>query len=435
MNTMLRYLIVLCAVLLPVSTKVFVTSLIPELYEYAREFSSLFLYGIDVVVLMMMGVFVLRRRSLTYTHNSTTALLILFIISILISVGYVSNAEYSLFVGVHIIVAIIMAYVIASSLVEKIISSRVFYVAIGISATMQGLIACAQFYYQRSVGLWMLGESVITPLTTGIARVDIGGIRFLRVYGTLPHANILASFLVMGIISLAYVYLTASQEEKKTRLMSLTGLFITMVALVLTFSRSGWLVGLFSVGMMVGYGLWKKELRRTTMRFVCAMTVSSVAIVFILWWAIMPRAGFAKGEVSVSHRVIYNRIGLSLIENHPLGVGVGNQVLQGAQEGLYQKETLTQPWLWQPVHNIYILIASELGIVGFLIFIALLFSVVRAISIHDANIMWALFLVLSQLAMGVVDHFPWDLHAGRLMFWASFGILMGLVARSQHRPL
>ena len=435
MNVMLRYLIVLCVVLLPISTKVFVTSLVPELYEYAREFSSLFLYGIDVVVIIMMGVFILRRRSFAYIQNSTSALLVLFITSILISLGYVRNVEYSLFVGVHSIVAIIMAYIIASSLTEKIISPRVIYIAIGISAVIQGLIACAQFYYQRSIGLWMLGESTITPLTTGIARVDIGGVRFLRAYGTLPHANILASFLVMGIISLAYIYLTTSKEERKTRLVSLVGIFITMVALVLTFSRSGWLVGLFSLGIIVGYGLWKKELRHATARFMCTLIISGVAILFILWWAIMPRAGFSKEEASVNHRLIYNRIGLTLIEHYPQGVGIGNQVLRGAEEGLYQKETLTQPWLWQPVHNIYILIASELGVVGLLLFIALLFSAMRMISIHDTHGMWALFLVLSQLTMGLVDHFPWDLHAGRLMFWVSFGVLMGLVARFQYKSL
>ena len=87
------------------------------------------------------------------------------------------------------------------------------------------------------------------------------------------------------------------------------------------------------------------------------------------------------------------------------------------------------------MHNIYILIASELGILGIIVFLILLFYAFRAVRLKYPKSIFASIMFASVLAFGIVDHFPWDLHAGRLMFWVMFGIMVGLVAEHEHRSL
>jgi O-antigen ligase len=205
-----------------------------------------------------------------------------------------------------------------------------------------------------------------------------------------------------------------------------TAFFILLVGLVLTFSRSGWIVATITLFIVIIYSLWNKLLREAAVHFLCIATISIVAVFLVLGWAVMPRASFLKGEASIDHRIFYNEIGIELVRTHPLGVGIGNEVLQAGSEGLYAKKNLMQLWLWQPVHNAYVLIASELGVFGLLVYLALLFSGFRRIKISSEGAVFVAIIVLSLLLFGLVDHFTWDLHAGRLMFWIAFGILVAV---------
>ena len=74
---------------------------------------------------------------------------------------------------------------------------------------------------------------------------------------------------------------------------------------------------------------------------------------------VFARARIYSEEPAVNLRWTYNKIGWEIIKQHPfLGIGIGNQVSYAISNGLYQKYGLEQEWQQQPVHNIYILIAS-----------------------------------------------------------------------------
>lgn len=116
------------------------------------------------------------------------------------------------------------------------------------------------------------------------------------------------------------------------------------------------------------------------------------------------------------------------MKENPLGVGIGNQMLYSVDSGLYQKFGAPMPVQWQPIHNIYLLIASEVGILGLLAFLALLFRSVKdkLKSENKLELTTVCALLLSLLVFGLVDHFTWDLQAGRLIFWLVVGLLLGL---------
>ncbi len=425
MKTFLRWFTLFFIFALPIGTKKFVAVLLPRFFENAREFSSLFIYGTDIIAALIIIFAIIHFRRALLEEFAGSKILPLFVGLAALSVMGAANHGYAAYVFGGLLVGALIALVVGVMLRTDTIRFRDAATAIGLSAFFQAVVALLQFYYQKSIGLWFLGESVITATTPGVARVLIGGERYLRSYGTLPHANILAGFLILGIIAIVYLFFTSAPEKKGSRIFSAVGFFVILSALILTFSRSGWIIGGGSIVAILAYGIMRKELRPRAFEFLGIALISLLLLAYSLGWAIVPRAGFVKGEASVDHRIFYNEIGLSLLEKHPLGVGEGNQVLQAEREGLYLLKGLNEVWLWQPVHNIYILIASELGIPGLLLFLLFLFVLFKEMEFKRTQAVFASLLVISLLAFGLVDHFPWDLHAGRLMFWVALGIMMG----------
>ena len=103
-----------------------------------------------------------------------------------------------------------------------------------------------------------------------------------------------------------------------------------------------------------------------------------------------------------------------------LGVGVGNYV--NTINDLYQLE----PWQHQPAHNIFIFIASELGLLGLGLFIMILLEVFSKLGNVLRNpISFTLVTIgLLFLILGQFDHYLVTIQQGRLMF----AVVLGLIA-------
>jgi len=65
---------------------------------------------------------------------------------------------------------------------------------------IESLIGIIQFIIQHSIGLTLLKESVISPSIPGVAKLILGGQKYIRAYGLFPHPNILGGFLLFSII-------------------------------------------------------------------------------------------------------------------------------------------------------------------------------------------------------------------------------------------
>ena len=86
----------------------------------------------------------------------------------------------------------------------------------------------------------------------------------------------------------------------------------------------------------------------------------------------------------------------------------------------------------RPVHNLYLTVAVETGLVGLLIFLIFIFYIIIRNSkflIPKSETGIFLLMFLSLLLFGFFDHFLWTLRPGLLMFWSLVGLL--LVKRSQ----
>ncbi len=77
---------------------------------------------------------------------------------------------------------------------------------------------------------------------------------------------------------------------------------------------------------------------------------------------------------AISDRNFYNNVSRETISNNPLfGSGLGTFIFQ--IDGYLEKNNIKQklePWQYQPAHNIYFLIVSEIGVIGLLFFLLFL---------------------------------------------------------------
>jgi len=123
---------------------------------------------------------------------------------------------------------------------------------------------------------------------------------------------------------------------------------------------------------------------------------------------------------SLEERTLYQQVSYETISDHPLGgVGIGQFVLNS-----YKLNPNLESWQYQPVHNVYLLIFSELGIVGFISFLLLLAfglskflaqrTVINPYYVLTDSVLRC--IILSFLLISSFDHYFWDIKIGLLIF-------------------
>jgi hypothetical protein len=82
---------------------------------------------------------------------------------------------------------------------------------LGVSIFQAG-VGILQYLNQHDLGLQLLGESHLSAQLSGVAKLDVLGLKFIRAYGTFLHPNVLAVFLSIGLIIASHFYLRADKK-------------------------------------------------------------------------------------------------------------------------------------------------------------------------------------------------------------------------------
>lgn len=431
----LRLLVLAFVFVIPFGTKKFLFS-IPSPFEnfYTSEYTAAFLFGVDLLVatLVVAGLILFLRKfpaALSGEKKIFIPLSAFFVISAISAAfaGYPLSAWYAF---LRLALAIAAGLTVCFALRAGIVTVRNLFAVLAASAVFQSMIAFLQFAFQKNVGLWFLGETAaLGPATPGIAAITADGVQYLRAYGTLPHANILAGFLTLGLLALIYFFFTT--ENLKWRALAVGGMVMVEAGLLLTFSRSGWIVAACGILAALAVGLANPIYRRRAAMLAFSIFLSLALLVGILYSFVASRAALSASEGPVLDRWRYNEMGVALVAARPEGVGIGNQLFYSYNRGLFDGYNLSARGQWQPIHNLYLLMASEIGILGLFAFLAFLWNIGISNLFRISNLEFriSLTMLVALLGFGLFDHFLWDLNAGRLMLWITLGIVLGLSGR------
>lgn len=426
-------------VFLPFNLKKFI-------FDFGRgldDFQGIFIYAADIFLILFLICFLFLwpdcppkadqprvDRNKIKLPRFGEIILAAFLVIVGLSIFQASELIPALYNFARVLFVVASSLALAVFLRIGLLNVKEIAVVIAGSAVFQSLLGFYQFAAGKSLGLWWLGEPIVEKFTRGMARFSVDDQVFLRAFGTLPHANIFAGFLVLGLLSLAYLWLVRSKNNIGVSVILGVSFLSIFAGLGVSFSRSGWLSAIVGLIVFLIFAFKRKDIRQEFLGLLVLLLVISSLLLVRLGWLFLPRAGFSLTEVSVADRLTYNRIGWEILKSNPLGVGIGNQAFYAADQGLYQAADLMRPTLWQPIHNLYILIGTEIGLFGlalFLVFIGWLIWIFIKREKEILLIALSAGLFFALLFFGLFDHFLWDLQSGILMFWLVIGIMFASV--------
>ncbi len=300
---------------------------------------------------------------------------------------------------------------------------------------LQAIVALPQFVSGSSVGLTRLGEIAVKAAWSGASVVMVGEQRWLRGYGLTQHPNLLAGCLMTMLLVVGGFYL---MQRGWRRQLLLVALSLGFVALLLTFSRAAWLGLLLGSGaallLLLWAGLRKKWDPNWAAIGLLVAVLSFIVLGFVVvnWQLLQPRLGLTSQGTeirSVESRAIQVPAAGALIQMHPvLGVGLGNYPT--ALYSLVREMVAAYP-VYQPVYNVVLLVTAELGILGGVLWLGLIFLPWLNLWLRRLQVQitpWWSGISGALLALTVVsffDFYVWTSHQGRLVFW----LVLGLWAR------
>ena len=421
-------------VAVPLGTRKIVWHFIPGFHEYETAFfyfhDLLFLVLIMCVAVCFRGEFWQFFRNF-FAEKKTRLLLLLVALS---AVSLLSSAYFglSLYVFFRLAKAIIFCILGALLLRAGFISLRIIMLILVCWGAGEAMLGMAQVAWGHDLGLWFLGESDLSFLAPGVSKIEIIGAKILRAYGTFPHPNIYGAFLILSFgsaLGLLFENMKRClQKERLERIILAVAIFIIGLGIIFSFSRVAWGLAALLFVLMVGHELAQKN--KKILIPAVAVSVIFFITLFGLQALVVPRLSLSSREPSVIYRSAYNFSAIKSIVQNPSGVGIGAQVVTAVESGLYKSQGMNELWQWQPIHNLYLLIAVELGLAAafvFLIFVGMLLAegYKYIFSENNYGFFTCYLLLIACLLFGLTDHFFWTLEPGRLMFWGVVGIVMG----------
>ena len=272
---------------------------------------------------------------------------------------------------------------------------KLSFTVLAISIFWQSCLIFLQLIFQRSLGLWFLGERSFSADTPSIAHVYIFGKQLLRPYGTFPHPNVAAAFFAVG-----FIILSARKGSKITKL-NIFASALSLLSVFLTFSKGA------AAAIFAGLVFMVKKPFYLTL--VLLLSVFSAFIFF---------KNLPEGQVvSIAERLILSQAAVELIFKNPLfGVGSANFLHALSAFNLF---SIADVRLLAPVHNVFLLIFAEEGLIGLFLFLFLLWAALKNISAR-----WQFALAFALIVFLTVDHFLWTLQQGRFLFWLSLAYIL-----------
>ena len=308
-------------------------------------------------------------------------------------------------------------------------SWRWFALGSGAALLVQVAIGAWQFIAQTtafSMPLSLDWPGDLIPSMSGASVVQLtDGTRWLRAYGTFPHPNLLGGWTVVLLALLLTAIFTSPRGRSLMILLFNAGLAL----LALTFSRAAWLGLGASASVLL---LHSRRLDRKKLLVLFFSAMLCLALLFLPLRS-LAAARLAEPQVQTERVSSYTRLWLvqrtwEIIQQRPVaGVGIGSYSLALSQH-------VAKFYDIEPVHNLPLLVWSELGIFGLLALAGLaLVILIGAINARRPLAVGLSAALVGLLAISLFDHYLWTLAPGRVLFGALLGLWAGQVENEPGR--
>ncbi len=272
---------------------------------------------------------------------------------------------------------------------------------------LQAAIGVAQFAVQHHLGLSVLGELPIDLAYPGVSVISAGGPPLIRLYGLSGHPNVIGGYAAIALLMGVGVL---RERRKLWWGVWLIGLMVVL----LTFSRSA-VLGLL-IGLIV-IALARRPNRRGALLLFASggLVVAIFAVLFAPLILSRLSGGVATEQVSIDERVGQTALAWQLFSEWPLtGVGAGNFTEYNAPNAVTQV---------MRVHNVPLLIASELGLPGLALWLLSVAAVIVAAvrSGRETTAVWSSLMtsaLITMLVISLFDYYWWTSSQG-VYVWAT----------------
>ncbi len=284
----------------------------------------------------------------------------------------------------------------------KIYQKKYLNYALAITLIFQSLLSYYQFFFQKSfASYFFLGEGKLNSYA-GIAKTSINGAEKILPYGTTAHPNVLGGMLSIYLL----IYLVNSKQvgyliKKIVIILSITALLLTQsISAILTF--------------ILGYGLIINKNKINLIGKLTNLTSKQkillpIAVFFFTLASLFIFNRFYPQNTSITRRNSLNLASLTMIRNNTFfGVGVNNFTARVEE----YKDNSEVVRFVQPVHNVFLLILSELGIAGT---IALWYLLKNFFSNTKVNVNYLYTWLIIILPILLLDHYLITINTGQLL--------------------
>ena len=377
----------------------FVNGIRSDLLSPTFYFSDLIIIAL---ILLNMKNFRIVVKKIKISKINRLAFLVI-VLSIFASIIFSLSPAAGLYGLIKILEYILLGLVLY---LKKDILFEIIPKVLPISIIFESSLAILQFISKGSINgiFYFFGERSFNSQTPNIANAVINSSLVLRPYGTLPHPNVLAGFLLIGITFLLF------QSFKKNYL-TMPALFLGTIALLLSLSRVCIILFLLTI---IIYAV-KKYLSKDLLKQNILLILLFLITFSFLFSTISGRFKLDLSDTSIEARkLLINSADLMIKEKPIFGVGLNN-FLPSLPKFYSYKESI---FYLQPVHNVPLLIFSQVGLIAGII-ILYFFVVV----FYRANFIFK--LILFQIfVISILDHYFLTIQQGQILL--TFALVLAL---------
>lgn len=394
------------------------------------QYGTIGLYGTDILLLAIILLLVmsrLRRKSFiesvtpAWFHDPVNSMLSFLIMWSGLSLLWSDEKLLAGYFFLNLILAFSIFH-LARTIRFSQESVILTFVLVSAVAFLESVLGIWQFFSQSSFASTLLGMSGYESWQAGVSVLKNESGRWLRAYGTFPHPNMFGAYLgaiLAGVVGYAVF-------SAKKLIVPVSIILVLLLGLIVSFSRSAWIGIVLSFVLLavsvVVYG--DREQKYRLAKILGIIGVATGIFISVLHETVFPRfdGSVIQKEASIIDRTMLARQAMEIIKEHLVfGVGAGNYTL-----AVMRKHPEISVWDVQPVHDVFLLVFAELGVIGALLFIGFLVSVfVRGFKnlFSEDKKENAIFIIvlLSLLPSLFLDHFLWDSHFGLLFFFLLAG--------------